>query len=172
MMVSVEDNSRIYYPFFSSVDILKENGRFTRSSGWYLIDVQPVASSYYDPKVSFDITKFYESEKKRVRFIINYQLPNTSFFISYGYDSGTKAEKIEISNSIFFGLSQALSIQKRHFLFYSWGHWYGEKIKEKPCLDSYDREYWCPSLIAWKDRPHFASRQETYLDLRYVYVFY
>ena len=171
MMISIQDPARIDYPFLSTVDIIKENGRFTRSSGWYIMDVQPVASSTYDPTVAYDITKFYQSSNTRVRFISNYQLQKTGFFISYGYDSGTKSEKLQVSKSFFVGASQAFNVQKSHFFFYSVGRWYGEKITQKPCLDSYDREYWCPSLIAWKDRPVIQDRQESFVDLRYIFVF-
>lgn len=171
MMVSIQEPSKIDFPFVSTVDVIKEDGRFTRSSGWYLINVQPIAASAYDATVAYDITKFYQSSNTRFRFISNYQLPKTASFISYGYDSGTKAEKIQISKSFFLGFSQSFNPEKGHYFFYSLGHWYGEKITEKPCLDSYDREYWCPSLVAWKDRPSLADRQEKYYDLRYVYVF-
>jgi hypothetical protein len=171
MMVSIQDPARLDYPFLSTVDIIKENGRFTRSSGWYLIDVQPVASSAYDPSVAYDITNFYKSKNTRVRFISNYQIPRTGFFVSYGFDSGTKAEKLEVSKSFFVGASQAFNPHKSHFFFYSVGRWYGEKITQKPCLDTYDREYWCPSLTAWKDRPIIQDRQESYADLRYIFVF-
>ncbi len=171
MMVSIQDPEKIDFPFLSTVDIIKENGRFTRSSGWYLIDVQPVAASAYDPTVAYDITKFYQSSNTRFRFISNYRVPEIDAFLSYGFDSGTKAEKLQISKSFFLGFAKAISPVKSHYFFYSWGHWYGEKISEKPCLDSYDREYWCPGLIAWKDKPNLEARQEIFYDFKYIYVF-
>ncbi len=171
MMVAVQDPAKIDFPFISTLYVVKENGRFTRSSGWHLIDVKPIAYSAYDPNVSYDVSRFYQSVNTRIRFISNYQLPKTGVFLSYGYDTGTKAEKIEITKSFFLGISQSFNPKKSHFFFYSWGHWYGEKITEKPCYDSYDREYWCPNLIAFKDRPILQNRQENYMDLRYIWVF-
>ena len=46
------------------------------------------------------------------------------------------------------------------------------RLSERPCLDSYDREYWCPALVAWADRPQVNQpKAESYLDVKYSILF-
>jgi hypothetical protein len=170
-LLAEERNIPIGFPFPSTGEAGFENGRFTRSSGMPLINVSSTAASAYDTTVVHDISGFYKSQNLRYRFILNYLEPMSKSFVSLGIDSGTKTEKLTINKSLFIGLTKAITIQKNNFIYASAGHWFGGKISESPCLDSYGREYYCPNLTAWTDRPNLVQMQEKYIEIKYILKF-
>ena len=170
-MITAENNNAIEFPFLSTGELMRETTSFSRSSGSLLTTVAPLATSAYDSSVVYDVASFYKSQNMRLRFIINYAEPVSKVFFSFGYDSGMVAEKLEITKSFFLGLTKGLKIKKNNFLLASAGQWFGGRVSESPCLDSYDREYWCPNLTAWIDRPAVIQRQEKYAEIRYIFLF-
>lgn len=166
-----EKNILIGIPFPSTVDAGLENGHFTRSSGMPLINVNSIAASAYDTSIVHDISGFYKSQSLRFRFILNYFEPISKSFVSFGVDSGTTTEKLTVNKSLFIGLTKAVKIQKNNYIYASVGQWFGGKITESSCLDSYDREYYCPNLTAWADRPKMVQTEEKYIEIKYIFKF-
>ncbi len=73
--------------------------------------------------------------------------------------------------STFLGLAKNFEIDKANTMSVSWGQWFGGKVTERPCLDSYDRQYWCPNLSAWIDRPTLDTQPSKYYELKYQWQF-
>jgi len=161
----------IEYPFISSFNIEQESLTFRKSSGAILQSFPKVAYSAYDPAIKYDVSSFYNSKNVRIKFIINYIEPSSKIFISVGYDHGSQAEKINLSRAYFIGLTRTFNIHKNGYLTTSSGSWFGGKITQYPCIDSYDREYYCPNLTAWIDRPNLDFQNEKYFQIKYVFAF-
>ncbi len=161
----------IEYPFISSLNVEKESLTFSKSSGIILQSYPKVAYSAYDSAIKYDISSFYNSKNSRIKFIINYVEPSSEIYISVGYDSGSQAEKINISRAYFIGLTRTFNIHKNGYLTTSSGSWFGGKITQYPCIDSYNREYYCPNLTAWIDRPNLHFQNEKYFQINYVSAF-
>jgi len=172
MLAAVQQPEKFKYPFVSTIDSVSERGFFSRSSGYTFLGVNNVVSSYYDSSVRYDISEFYKSKNSRFRFIGNYFVKGYDSFLSWGYDTGAVAEKIEISSSFFLGASKFFTNSKNdRFISLSIGSWFGESVGESPCVDAYNRKYWCPNLTAWEDRPGMNFKQQAFIDFRFIYLF-
>jgi len=171
LLVARADSTMLRYPVLSDFYAGKEHGSFTQSSGRSFFSVPDVAYSVYDASISHRLVKFYTPRTARLRWILNYMEPRTQWLLSVGHDSGMQADKLTISKSSFFGLAKTFDISPTQILNVSWGQWFGEKVSERPCLDEYDRQYWCPNLSAWIDRPMLDTQPSKYYELKYQWQF-
>lgn len=171
LMMARAEPALVRYPVLSDVYFMKENGSFTQSSGRSFLSVPRTAYSAYDASVAYPLTPFYTPKKTRYRWITNYVEPFSQWLISFGYDSGLQADKLSVAPSTFLGLAKTFEIDKTNTMSVSWGQWFGGKVTERPCLDSYDRQYWCPNLSAWIDRPTLDTQPSKYYELKYQWQF-
>jgi hypothetical protein len=171
LIMARADPMLVRYPVLSDLYLMKEHGSFTQSSGRRLLSVPDTAYSPSDQSISYPMTPFYTPRNNRLRWIVNYLEPRTQWLLSFGHDSGLQADKLTVAHSTFIGLAKNLKIDKAHNLSVSWGQWFGGKVTERPCLDSYDRQYWCPNLSAWIDRPTLDTQPGKYYELKYQWQF-
>ena len=171
LLVAHADPTVLRYPVLSDLYAGKEHGSFTQSSGRSFLSVPDVAYSAYDASISHHIAKFYTPRTARLRWVLNYMEPRTQWLLSVGHDSGMQADKLSISQSSFLGVAKRLDISPTQILNMSWGQWFGGKVTERPCLDEYDRQYWCPNLSAWVDRPTLDTQPGKYYELKYQWQF-
>lgn len=153
------------FPFVSHFSVRDEDGLFLRSTGEPAFFAPSQARSAYDALVVHDLRDFYTARHTRAAFIINQHLGRSGFLLSMGYDSGSKSDKFEVARSRYLGLAKSVRLAQGSFLYLSAGRWLGGSVKESPCLDAYDRAYWCPNLTAWQDRPALANRKEGHVDV-------
>lgn len=158
-------------PFVTQLEVRKEAANFSSNSGLIAFSTPKTASSAYDKTISYDLTNFYTSENHRARFVVNQFLPGTDLLISAGYDSGSSTQKIAISKTWFMGLAGYKKFNDHFYFYFSSGSWQQQHVTESPCLDEYGREYWCPTLIAWSDRPVTTFKPGRFLDLKFEYIF-
>ena len=171
LMASSQSGANLAYPFITQLYLQREQGQFTLSSGQSLMSVSSTVASGYDSAIAHQIGDFYQANNLRQRWVLNYFEPASRWLLSFGVDSGTQADKLSIAPSLFLGAATNLELAKRHQLLISWGQWFGGKVTERPCLDAYDREYWCPNLTAWKDRPALNTDPGKYHELKYQWQF-
>lgn len=162
---STKSDIKIDMPFVSQLVVRNERGIFLKNTGEVLFSAPERAFSGYDSAIAHDVGKFYQAENNRVNIIINKYLGSTGVLASIGFDGGSTTEKFKVSNSKYLGLARSISFGSRSTLYVSTGRWFGGKVSESPCIDSYDREYWCPNLTAWTDRPVIKSRKEEHFDI-------
>ena len=162
---------KIDYPFVTQMYVQREQGSFTLSSGRGLLSINDIASSAYDPTIAHNISDFYNAAHTRQRWVINYLEPDSRWLFSLGYDSGSQTDKLTIESSLFLGAAKNFELAKQHHLLVSWGQWFGGKVTERPCLDAYDRAYWCPNLTAWTERPALDTSPGKYYELKYQWQF-
>lgn len=157
--------------WLSVVDVEGDAGWVTRNSGRLLLDVPPRVASAYDLGITKDMVKLYEPASPRVRAIATAAVPFGGFFVSAGHDTGLHAAKIDVRESWFLGASKGFPVGDASWVVVHAGGWLGERIRERPCLDAYDRAYWCPKLIAWTDRPPLKLEPEVFLELKWLRAF-
>jgi hypothetical protein len=162
---------KIDYPFVTQMYVQREQGSFTLSSGRGLLSINDIASSAYDQAIAHNISDFYNAANTRQRWVINYLEPDSRWLFSLGYDSGSQTDKLTIESSLFLGTAKNFELAKQHHLLFSWGQWFGGKVTERPCLDAYDRAYWCPNLTAWTERPALDTSPGKYYELKYQWQF-
>ena len=156
------------FGFVSEIEVRHEVSTFSSNSGFTLLHTQAKVASEYDETSNVHaIKQFYTAFNQRQHLISNFAIPNSNALISIGYDSGSRAEKISISKTFFVGLSAYKKIDTKSAVFFMAGGWQKERIKELPCTDSYDREFWCPNLTAWSDRKPLTSSPLRFIEVRY-----
>lgn len=153
------------FPFVSHFSLRSEDGLFLRSTGELAFRAPSQASSAYDAAVVHDLSEFYRAKRARTAFIVNQHLGNSGYLLSLGYDSGSRSEKFQVARSAYLGLAKSFRLKHGSALYVSAGRWLGGAVTESACLDAYDREYWCPNLTAWQDRPGLKNRREGHVDL-------
>lgn len=171
LMAARDVHFNMDYPFVTQMYVQREQGSFTLSSGRGLLAINGMATSAYDQAIAHNISDFYNAANTRQRWLLNYLAPETRWLFSFGYDSGSQADKLSIESSVFLGLAKNFELSRNHNLLFSWGQWFGGKVTERPCLDAYDREYWCPNLSAWIDRPTLDTQPGKYYELKYQWQF-
>ena len=171
LMAARDVHFKMDYPFVTQMYVQREQGSFTLSSGRGLLAINGMATSAYDQAIAHNISDFYNAANTRQRWVLNYLAPETRWLFSFGYDSGSQADKLSIESSVFLGLAKNFELSRNHYLLFSWGQWFGGKVTERPCLDAYDREYWCPNLSAWIDRPTLDTEPGKYYELKYQWQF-
>ena len=164
--------NRISLPFISELDVKREISSFASNSGYPLLSAPAKGTSVYDStSTTYDSTAFYTAKNIRTHFILNYFIPGTPILLSGGYDTGSRAQKISISPASFIGLSSYKRIDSNSAIFFMMGGWQKEKITEAPCVDSYDREYWCANLSAWSDHAPLAPVAFRFVEIKYELKF-
>ena len=112
--------------------------------------------STYDKAVCADVREFYrfrESSISRVTFVASF---NMNWGLRATVITGAKAAKLTIQPKAIFGLIGSIPTSNGGGLS---GEIYGSvggSLIHRPCMDSYDREYFCGNLTAWSD---FTSRR-------------
>ena len=156
------------FGFVSEIDVRREINTFSSNSGFVVLNTQAQVTSEYDATSnSYAMTPFYTGAKLRRHLISNFVIPNTNAMLSFGYDSGSRSEKISITKTFFLGISAFKKLDSNSALFFLAGAWQRERISEQPCFDSYDREYWCPNLTAWSDHKPLSSTPLRFAEVKY-----
>ena len=158
----------IVFPFLSEIQIQREVHSFKKINGDDFLSVSPRVTSAYDStSAPYEITPFYTSKSNRIRLVVNYFIPSTSILLSAGYDTGSEAEKITVSASRFIGLSSFWRLTNQSAVYLLAGAWDQQGVTERPCIDAYDREYWCANLTAWSDHSPVDTSQLNFINLKY-----
>lgn len=158
--------------WISNINVsLKSDEFFLNSSGVSIINVNKIVSSGYDSAVTYDISEFYKKSNNRIKVISNFILDKPNTIFSIGFDSGVIAEKIVVQQNLFLGITHAFKVKNKSYMVLSAGSWFGGGIKEYPCYDLFDREYWCQNLTAWSDYNPKYPKNYNYIDVKYIYKF-
>jgi hypothetical protein len=167
-------------PFISSLLLeMDAPSHFVRADGEviYSRPTQVVSSYYYlDPTgdindFTYQVGKFYKPKRPRFNMVIHYGGLMRGSFLSFGVDSGYAAEKINIKPAFFIGYTQAFTFNENDNIVIAGGAWFGGEVAERPCLDDYDRTYWCRTLTAWSDRPRQDNDLTQYIHVAYSHHF-
>lgn len=124
-----------------------------------IVTLPTITRSPYDSSTSYDTTSFYRPQSQRLAFIASFSSKELLPGIwSLGIDTGHKALKLSIQPSLYFGWAWAGIFKKNATIGLSVGAWAGGNSEEIPCLDNYDREFQCFSLLPWVDRVQIRTR--------------
>ena len=153
---------------------LQENkpAYFTNASGMtVLANPSSIVSAYDSTSTRYSMSKFYSLNNDHMKLIGHMNGFNKGEIFSIGYDSGTSTQKLSINSALYAGYTKTLSFSKSSITSLSIGSWFGGKIGESPCIDSYGRAYSCQTLTAWSDYKPSYPKPLAFLDLRHVWVF-
>ena len=118
-----------------------------------VIMVKPsIVCSTYDKSICHNLSEFYKSSHPSFLISGFYKADKNNTF-SFGINSGFNSQKLDIAPSFLVGGATRLYTSEKkdsHFIFES-NYWIGTKVRHSPCLDSYDRKFYCGNLTAWSD---------------------
>ncbi|MFM7801303.1 MAG: hypothetical protein ACKO69_04010 [Limnohabitans sp.] len=157
--------------FFSDIYVQREIGNFTQSTGRMYLSVSDKVTSNYHSGSVYSLSGFYEAQRWRKRWVLNFLEPQSHWLVSLGHDNGVQTRKLNISPSLFLGLAKAMTLPHGQSLQIALGKWFGAMLNESPCVDDYDRQYWCPNLTAWIDRPKPDASSMHFYEFKYQLVF-
>lgn len=154
--------------FLTAIDIENDATTLRTSGGATIFSVGTSVASAYEADVRYDISRFY-THRPRIKFVVTEYLSRHELYFSYGIDSGMRSDKLEVMPALFLGVAKGFALSERFSAAVSLGGWIGGSVHESPCLDSYDREYWCPRLMAWSDYQPSYPKPYQYIDFRVSY---
>lgn len=110
------------------------------------------ACSSYDASVCQNVNAFYKPNSPELIVTGIYKI-NSDNILSFGLNTGYSSSKLQVSPSFLIGGAKRFYTSNKkdsHFVVEG-NYWLGSNVIHRPCLDSYDREYFCGSLTAWSD---------------------
>jgi hypothetical protein len=117
------------------------------------------------------MSNFYALQNDHQRLVGHINGFSKGELFSIGYDSGINTQKLNVNNALYAGYTKTMSFTKSSLTAISFGSWFGGRTSERPCIDSYDRQYACQSLTAWGDYKPSYPKPLAFIDLRHVWVF-
>lgn len=148
--------------WIANIKIDNTPSTYRRNDSEIIFEHKDKAKSIYDSSVIYDINRFYDPKKANIQLGYSFITEKPGRIFSLGYDNGLKTKKLKISKSYFAGYVETFKFDKNDYLTFNSGIWIGGTIKEEPCIDSYDREYWCQNFLAWSDYEPTYERDNFY----------
>ncbi len=110
------------------------------------------ACSAYDASVCQNVNEFYKPDSPELIVTGLYKI-NSDNILSFGLNTGYSSSKLKVSPSFLIGGAKRFytSDKKDSHFVVEGNYWLGSNVAHRPCLDSYDREYFCGNLTAWSD---------------------
>ena len=108
--------------------------------------------SSYETSVCQNVNNFYKPNSPELIVTGIYKIDSDNI-LSFGFNTGYNSSKLHVSPSFLIGAAKRFytsSKKDSHFVVEG-NYWHGSNVTHHPCLDSYDREYFCGSLTAWSD---------------------
>jgi hypothetical protein len=128
--------------------------------------------SSYSPDLCYDVGRFYTPKFPQVSAVGLFALDGETI-LQWGFNTGFDAPKVTVSPAIMIGLAKRFyfSEARDSHLIIEASTWLGEHVKHRPCLDSFDREFFCGTISAWKDFTYEPHPKSDFIKITYVKLF-
>ncbi len=121
-----------------------------------------IVCSSYDTSVCADITRFFRPDKTQIARVtlVTALSPRLGFRVQL--TEAVEAPKVSIQEKLLFGLLYSRTHEGGRTVMYEVYSSIGGNLEQRPCVDSYAREYHCSTLTAWSDYPRKSIRFPEY----------
>jgi hypothetical protein len=122
----------------------------------------PTSSQYglvcsgYNNAVCSDMSEFYRMDRRLLRRVGLVTELSPSWGVRTQFTEGAAAPKLVIRPRLLLGLIGSRSLPEGRSVTAEVFGTFGGEIRHRPCLDDYDRQYFCGSLTSWQD---FAGKR-------------
>ena len=158
--------------WISSFSSEKNPVYFTNASGLSIMaNPTSAVSSYDSTSTRYGMSSFYALKNDHQRLVGHIDGFSKGELFSIGYDSGINSQKLNVNNALYAGYTKTMSFTKSSLTSISFGSWFGGRVSESPCVDSYNRQYSCRTLTAWSDYHPSYPGTLAFIDLRHVWIF-
>ena len=111
--------------------------------------------------VERDVSQFYEDEQ--TNFYISGVIQTEDRAIQFGYDNGIDTAKFDQNPTYQLSVTEVITDK----LSVSLGGSYGGATKHTPCVDQYDRQYYCGNLTAFQGDYDEKANHSFNIGIRY-----
>ncbi len=171
-LAAKRQNAKPALPWITRLSVTERRfGDIRLADGAKLMERPDIVQSRYDQSVRHDLSRFYQFDRMRVNALMHYAGRRAGEVFSLGLDTGFSAEKITVKPALFVGYARAFQVAEQTHVAASMGGWLGGGVSEKPCRDTFDREYYCPTLTAWTDYRPPRHRLYRYIHLVFTHTF-
>lgn len=128
--------------------------------------------SSYDSDICFDVSRFYKADRPQLGLVGLFAL-NGSTMLQWGFNTGYDSPKMTVSPSLLVGLAKRFYLSDNrdsHFIIEA-SQWIGASVKHRPCLDDFNRQYYCGSISAWSDFSYDRHPQSAFMKITYEKLF-
>lgn len=126
--------------------------------------------SGYDARVCSDVSPFYRFKERVQHRVSMVATLNQRWGARLTLVSGAYAEKLTINPRAVIGILGAIPIHGSGTLGVEIYTAIGGQVRHRPCLDGYEREYFCGTLTAWSDYPNKTTAMKEY-GIKLLYRF-
>lgn len=128
--------------------------------------------STYDTTICQDVSDKYAPSNVPLLFQGLYKISEDTI-VTLGFNTGFESPKVSVTPSASLGGAYRWHLAANHtsHVIIEGNYWFGAVLTHRPCLDSYDREYFCPTLSAWSDFSYDPYPKSYYVRLTYEKVF-
>jgi hypothetical protein len=154
------------------ITALIDTSTFISSNAEVFMSKPGKVCSTYDSTVCQDVSDKYTPSNIPLLFQGLYQISEDSI-ITMGFNTGFESSKISVNPSASLGGAHRWYLAANHtsHLIIEGNYWFGAVVTHRPCLDSYDREYFCPTLSAWSEFSYDPYPRSYSFKLTYEKVF-
>ena len=111
------------------------------------------ACSAYDSAVCHDLSAFYQPRQRQVAQASVLMMATPAWGVHLTWRGGVDAPKLAIAPRIKLGMVHTWLLAGGGSLAVEAHTSLGGALSHRPCLDAYDRAYFCVNLTAWADYP-------------------
>ena len=135
-----------------------------------VLNVPRNSCSTYDESICYNTSALYKPTNQQV-IVSGYYFFNKNDAILLGLNTGYNSQKLIIQPSIALGYSSQFELDKSKKFVIEGNKWFGGNIQHKPCVDSFDREYYCGNLSAWSDFNYHSNINSYNMRVMYQWKF-
>ena len=122
----------------------------------------PLSSQYgrvcsgYDSAICSDVSEFYRMDRRLLRRVGLVTALSPTWGVRTQFTEGAAAPKLVIRPRLLLGLIGSKFLSEGRAVTAEVFGTLGGDSRHRPCLDDYDRQYFCGSLTSWED---FAGKR-------------
>jgi hypothetical protein len=157
----------IQHEYFVPLNLLRSDNHIFINNR-VLLNKHNSTCSAYDTEICHSLGDFYTEQRKQVLFTGVYKYDHFSAFL-FGFNTGYDSNKLKITPSLMLGHSNKFVLDRFRMqtLTITASFWLNGVVQHKPCLDDFDREYYCRDLTAWSDFKYQRNPASTHISLWY-----
>jgi len=169
---SIQPNSLSETPLPLLITGFLASDTFAMVNSNTLFELPKSVCSGFSSTVCYQLAGFYKPTTTQLIATGIWRVSNNTL-AHLGVNTGFQSPKLKVSPAFYLGVTQRFFLDDKQLsqLSFEATGWVGSKVQHKPCVDSYNREYFCGDLTAWSDYK-YDSRPKSYtLNIRYMMRF-
>lgn len=128
--------------------------------------------SAYSADSCFNIGKFYAANRPQIGVTGLFGFDNSTM-LQWGFNTGYDSPKLTISPAVLVGVAKRFYFndERASHIIFEASQWLGGSVKHRPCLDDFNRSYYCATISAWSEFSYDPHPTSAFFKVTYATVF-